>query len=441
MTFSRHNIFSQVKDSESYFIVNPLSRQADILDRDTALRLRGERLTAGEQAEFSRKGYLVEGEEENRRFRSAYIDFLEARDSSEIQIFYVPSYACNFGCSYCYQEEYEVPDAPDSGGALDAFFDFQDRFFGHRSRYLTLFGGEPLLGGEKHREKIARFLGLAKERGLETAVVTNGYLLDEYLDLFDGAAVREVQVTLDGTREVHDARRPLKKGGPTFERIAAAVDRTLDMAIPVNLRMVVDRENMSSLPGLADFSAERGWTNSPHFKTQLGRNYELHSCSADHKALYSRIELYRELYRLIEDNPGILEFHRPAYSISRFLFDNGEMPAPLFDSCPGCKTEWAFDYSGRIYSCTATVGKRDEVLGTFHPEVVLERDKVALWEERDVTVIEECIACELSLACGGGCGSAAKNRTGKLHSPDCRPVRELLEMGLSLYFEKQLIRE
>jgi len=29
----------------------------------------------------------------------------------------------------------------------------------------------------------------------------------------------------------------------------------------------------------------------------------------------------------------------------------------------------------------------------------------------------------------------AKNKTGKLLAPDCRPVRSLLEMGISLYYE------
>jgi len=34
----------------------------------------------------------------------------------------------------------------------------------------------------------------------------------------------------------------------------------------------------------------------------------------------------------------------------------------------------------------------------------------------------------LALACGGGCGSVSKNKSGLLHSPDCRPVKELLEI-------------
>ena len=56
------------------------------------------------------------------------------------------------------------------------------------------------------------------------------------------------------------------------------------------------------------------------------------------------------------------------------------------------------------------------------------------WERRDITSIEECKECNVQLACGGGCGSVAKNRTGNICSTDCRPVKELLEIGFSAYF-------
>ena len=204
----------------------------------------------------------------------------------------------------------------------------------------------------------------------------------------------------------------------------------------MNLRVVLDAENINGLPALARFAAEKGWTDSPGFKTQLGRNYELHTCQSGSEKLFSRISFYEQLYRLIQEHPEVAEFHRPAFSLSRFLFENGELPDPLFDSCPACKTEWAFDYTGRIYPCTATVGKLDECLGRFYPERTKREHAIQVWQERDVTSIPECRDCALQLSCGGGCGAVAKNKNGNILTPDCRPDKELMEMGLSLYFEK-----
>lgn len=200
--------------------------------------------------------------------------------------------------------------------------------------------------------------------------------------------------------------------------------------------MVIDKDNLGHLPALAQFAKARGWTDNKLFKTQLGRNYELHHCSSSPDILYSRIAMYEAVYALIKEHPEILEFHKPAYSITRFLAENGTLPDPLFDACPGGKTEWALDYTGSIYSCTATVGKADEKLGTFFPEVHLSSPMVNEWIRRDVTTIEKCATCPLQLACGGGCASVAKNRTGTLSSPDCRPIKELVGLGVAAYFEE-----
>jgi uncharacterized protein len=269
--------------------------------------------------------------------------------------------------------------------------------------------------------------------------VTNGYFLEEYIPVLRKGKIREIQVTLDGTEKVHDSRRFLKGGGMTFQKITRGIDSCLNEGIDINLRIVVDRENITNLPELARYAIDRDWTKSPHFKTQIGRNYELHHCQSSHDRLFDRISIYEAIYSLIADHPHIPEFYKPAYSISKFLAENGELPEPLFDSCPACKTEWAFDYTGRIYSCTATVGKTDESLGTFYPVISRNEDLVGQWESRNVVSIPECRECSVGLACGGGCGSVAKNRTGNICSPDCRPVRELMELGFSAYFQNTRI--
>lgn len=431
MELSRHNILSKIHQSDEYFIVNLLSGNADIIPAEEALIILDKKLP--EDPEFAAKGYVVDPAAEKELFRSRYLDFIDSRDNDEIQLFYVPSYNCNFGCSYCYQSGYESDNEGPDEEVAGAFFNYISTEFASRRKYVTLFGGEPLLPNIKTRSFINFFVNRCNQSALDLAVVTNGYFLKDYLPILKKAKIREIQITLDGPGEIHDKRRPLKNGQGTFDRIVEGIDSALNEELPVNLRVVLDRDNINSLPLLAEYAIDRGWISSPLFKTQLGRNYELHFCQSQQSRLYSRIELYRDLYDLIKKHHVILQFHQPAYSVSKFLFENGELPDPLFDSCPGCKTEWAFDYTGRIYSCTATVGKKDEELGTFYPKVELNSGKVNIWQERDVLAISECRDCNLQLACGGGCGSVAFNREHRLHAPDCRPVKELMELGIALY--------
>lgn len=440
MIFSKHNIFSRIKDSENYFIVNLLSGNADIVYPKEAGELKdfisGKNLSPEFSAGLEAKGYVVDEKEEERLYKSKYLDFMDTRDDDEVQLFFVPNYSCNFSCTYCYQDGYSNAEKQLTLEVIDAFFSYVKNEFAGRKKYLTVFGGEPLLNSPKQKERIAYLLSRANDAGLDVCFVTNGYSLEEYIDILKNARIREIQVTLDGKGSIHDSRRFLKGGGATFEKIVKGIDACLQHSLPVNLRMVVDKENIDGLPEMAQFAIDKGWTKSPLFKTQLGRNYELHHCQATSEKLFSRISLYETIYNLVKQYPHILEFYKPAYAVSKFLAENGSLPDPLFDACPACKTEWAFDYTGSIYSCTATVGKAGESLGTFYPEVSRKEEMIRAWENRDVTSIIECSTCNMQLACGGGCGSVAKNRTGNVCSTDCRPVKELLELGFASYLER-----
>ncbi len=433
MEYSKHNIFSKIADSESYYIVNPLSGQADILEPEEAQKYIDKNIT--NTGAYIEKGYLVDPDEEEKYFKKKYLDFIDERDKDEVQLFFTPWYTCNFNCSYCFQDEYTNPNDDVEEEVIDAFFDYIDKTFAGRKKYITIFGGEPLLNTPAKKESIKKIINGANHRKLDIAIVTNGYHISEYIEILKTAQIREIQVTVDGTLEVHDSRRMLRGGNGSFEKITEGVDLLLSNNIPVNMRMIVDKDNVNNLPDLARFAIKKGWTKSPFFKTALGRNYELHHCQTNNTRLFKRIEMYQEIYKIVKENPEVLEFHKPSFSIAKFIFENGELPNPLFDSCSGTKTEWAFDYSGRIYSCTATVGNIGDELGTFYPKIELDEDLVEEWEERDVLSIKECTNCALQLACGGGCAAVAKNRTGKLLAPDCRPVDGLLELGIGLYSE------
>jgi uncharacterized protein len=443
MIYSKHNIFSKITGSDNFFIVNLLSGSADILSPAEGLMLEdyraGKEILPEFHSDLKEQGYLVDEVEEERLYRSKYLDFIDTREDDEVQLFFVPNYSCNFACTYCYQDEYTNASQDLTHDVIDAFFSYIKKEFAGRKKYLTIFGGEPLMNNRKQKEMISYLLNMANESNLEVCFVTNGYSLVDYIEILEKALIREIQVTLDGKGTVHDQRRFLKGGGATFDKIVKGIDACLQHEMPVNLRMVVDKENISGLSEMAQFAIDKGWTSSSFFKTHLGRNYELHHCQATSEKLFSRISLYETIYDQVKLHPHILEFYKPAYSISKFLFENGDLPDPLFDACPACKTEWAFDYTGHIYSCTATVGKADESLGTFYPEVSHKQEMINAWENRDVTAIAECSSCNMQLACGGGCGSIAKNRTGSVCSTDCRPVKELLELGFAAYFEQPVL--
>ena len=159
MYFSKHNIFSKIKDSDNFFIVNSLTGNADILspeDAEKVFTIKNNGVVEDNSltAELQEKGYLADEAEERKLFRRKYLDFLDNRDSDEIQLFFVPNYSCNFGCSYCYQDEYAPSKGQLTTEIIDSFFRYIEKEFAGKRKYITVFGGEPLTNSPHQKERI-----------------------------------------------------------------------------------------------------------------------------------------------------------------------------------------------------------------------------------------------------------------------------------------------
>jgi uncharacterized protein len=443
MRLARSTIVAPVPGRSDALLVQPLSGQAALLPLERARALEGggaAGLDEDERRTLAEAGILVDGDADEAALRAAALEsFAEELYRTPTQLIVVPTFACNLRCGYCYQEAFE----PEGKGliavpVLEQLFAYLDaHHLGEEPRpYLTLFGGEPLHDSPAHRDRLARVLAFARARSLEVAVVTNGYELLPYLELLREGPIKEVQITLDGPAALHDARRPHVSGAGSFARIVAGLEGLLAAGVPVNLRVVVDRENLPALPELARLALERGWLERPEerFRTQLGRNYELFGChAAGRAALLDRVELWAALAALAEDHPELRRFHRPRFHGIRHLVETGELPAPSFDACPATKTEWAFAPEGAIYGCTATVGHPAHRLGRFAPTVERDEAAIARYRGRSALTIPACRECALAPICGGGCAALAARGGGDLAGPDCRPVRELLGLGAAYY--------
>lgn len=425
------------------------------------------------------RGYLFKTlEDEEEYIQEKYIEFLEEYENTPIQIIFSTTYACNFSCIYCFQESYKENSKIISPEVTDAFFKYINKHFSKErvKPYITLFGGEPLLGGERYKNNLIYFLKKAKEYDYEITIVTNGYELVNYIPLFKELQIkiREIQVTVDGSPEQHNKRRPTVTGKPTFERVSEGISKALENGYRINLRMIVDKENLPTLVELANYAKSVGWLNHKDslFDTSIGRNYELHTCQPKN-TLYNRVELWRDFVQLSEKNPILKEFHKPQFHGIKYLAETGNLPMPIFDGCPAGKKEWAFDLYGNIYGCTASVGVEKYKLGNifedtdiskenikniefscdqidsevqylnvnqkpemYHKNIILkdnQKEQKIKWQTRDVLTIPQCRNCAVSLSCGGGCGVLAANHNGDILSPDCRPVKELVALGVEYY--------
>ena len=109
--------------------MNLLTGSADILSTEDAEKVKAVQTDNNYPyndfvREMAAKGYLMDSDEEARLYRKKYLDFIDARDKDEIQLFFITNYSCNFACSYCYQDQYNNPKQELSTEMIDSFFQY-----------------------------------------------------------------------------------------------------------------------------------------------------------------------------------------------------------------------------------------------------------------------------------------------------------------------------
>lgn len=447
MYFAKNNIIVKIKNSspEEYAILNPLTGSFDLMgnkELDSINKLKaGEEIKDGELKEYLlERGYFFKSKsDENTKIAEEYEKFQEEIRISQTQLMLVPTYGCNLACTYCFQHGVNTEHKLISKEAVDAFYNYAAENFSEtvQKPFITLFGGEPLVNSPKQREIIKYIVNKAIDGDYEIAFVSNGYDLIDYIEFLKKAKVKEIQLTLDGMRDYHDKRRNTAAKSGTFDRIIDGMAKAIEYGITINLRSVVDNDNIGDLVNLAHFLDEKGWLNLPadKFKTQIGRNYELFECYATPQHLMTQADLWGEYAYLAKKYPVLKKFHAPEFKGIKHMVTTGEMYMASFDTCPAGKTEWVFDLHGDIYGCTASCGREEFKLGKFYPKSEVYTEQLEQWQKRDVLNIPECVECKHNIICGGGCGVVAANKNGKILSPDCRPIEEMIETGVNFYID------
>lgn len=114
--------------------------------------------------------------------------------------------SCNAACAFCnfardknHAGEAQWIDSDRLGAALDILYR-------RDIRYVSFFGGEPLL-----HPRLAEMVRGAIARGMSPSVITNGWLLESQLDALAEAGLKVVFVSIDAPALAdHDANRGLK---------------------------------------------------------------------------------------------------------------------------------------------------------------------------------------------------------------------------------------
>ena len=417
-------------------LVNGLYGALDVVDEKTARALREGRAREIDQREKDRlllRGHLSAdpGREEEDLKILARVDRQLNRSFASIVL--LPTYDCNFRCPYCFEKHrlkkgenwlHRTMTREMADAVFKACKGRMDR--GVRITDLTLFGGEPLL---KENMDLIRYISQkAKELSLDIRAVTNGYELDAYIDLLKEYSYTNLQITLDGDREVNDRRRIHKDGSGSYDRIIENVQLAVDNGLPVELRINVGPENINTAVSLKRVFEDKGLTDSEYF------TYYFKATTGEYYPGTDREVGDCEIFEMLLQNGFSFDEaveHESGYTmIGTGLRELLKKEHYLQASASHCGAESGMlvvDPAGVVYSCMNFVAKEDLAVGMVDIEEGAFRFGFsrAGWLVRTVQNIPECSKCPCLFACGGGCAARAFEKEGDYRKEFCGEAKEI----------------
>jgi len=163
---------------------------------------------------------------------------------------------CNLRCTHCYQtggrsEELSLEEiravVDEVGDTLRAWSETYDISF---SPSFNITGGEPML-----RRDIFGIIEAIGRRGFDTYLLSNGTLITREMAMaLAGLSVKGVQISMEGTEEIHDSIR----GKGSFASSAKGIRNLLDAGLKVTINATLSEINAGDFMRLVELSVLLG---------------------------------------------------------------------------------------------------------------------------------------------------------------------------------------
>ena len=340
---------------------------------------------------------------------------------------------CNLKCVYCFESTNQ--------GSFNMSFALADRYISFmiklskskraRSMSIFLFGGEPLLNidvGFYILEKLKTYC-VTNNIVFTSSIITNGTLINEdKIDKLIEYNCRSIQITLDGTKDIHDSRRMKKNDTGSFDSIINTLKllnakcRNIHTVIRIN----IDKSNLNETYDLIKYIGKSG-IDLTNCTVDFGivRN-PTNVCSAFSGCSITDEDIGDVLNDLwgFAENEGFFYRIQPMrkHIYCGLYSDNNYSVSPECD----------------IYKCWEHVGHKEHLMGNLDEKGNLVNIQYALydWMSNNPLSNSDCYECVYLPACGGGCGVTSYNETKSYHSTGCFKIKGVVEKQVLKYIER-----
>ena len=340
------------------------------------------------------------------------------------------SQECNLQCSYCFSlnQDKRKMGRHVAEKALEYFV----QVFEFGSLKLHFFGGEPLTNFETIKYSVEKAKQLSSIHNFGSpifSIVTNGTLVtDKVADFFNENAF-EVQVSIDGPKEVHDKFRLLRSGKGSHERVIKCLELLKKYEkIKISTSSVITKS--SDVKNVYSYLAK----TAPSIKNmKLDMVYDFHGSnttefsSTQKDFQHNYVSHFKFLVN--EYIKTLKNLRRPSeYNFTHsVLLLWGKQNKNRY--CPAASSRFSINTEGMIYPCGGAASLEEYAIGNIYDGI----DQTLTGKFDDTLNIhlkEPCASCWAKPLCLGGCPLTLRNGTNRQH---CDIRKAMAEAAIEIY--------
>lgn len=335
-----------------------------------------------------KNGFLINNNIDELEFQKA--NFYNQKKSNILTLTILPTLDCNAKCKYCFQPAQKLYL---SKSLIDKTITFlSDKITKEKNIdkiAIVWFGGEPLLDDciDIIEYFYAQIQPIIKKNkiAIGARVITNGSMLNkELINKLSSYGVNSLQITLDGTKDIHDK----VKGIPIYDHILRCLEILHQSKISTTIRVNMTKSNADNIKELiSDLSNLK---------------------------LQDKIDIYfapvEEINLLCQVNTSALLTAKEFSVIESELIDfmlakgfNFNIPSSAFMPCAVSSfNNFVIDPDGKVYTCYDSIYENESFMDIATATYTNPNNfyKYINYSPYDNA---ECTKCKIFPICRGGC--------------------------------------
>lgn len=341
------------------------------------------------------------------------------KDEGVSVLYLLTTDGCNLGCKYCYIENilpenysFSMMKEETAMKGLQLFSEKISNMI--EEPKVVIYGGEPLLNMPVVCKIIDRFKEMKFSGKLppktSLTINTNATLIDKvFLDFIQGKDV-EIAVSLDGTREMHNAMRKYRDGKGTYDKVIANCELMAMRNVKFGFSVTITRANINYMEDILTWMCEKFKIGSIGFNIAIHQTDEILGMTEE---AYAKLVTQKLIncFKICRDK-GIYE-DRIMRKVDAFV--NGY---PYTYDCGAPGDQFVISPEGLVGVCQAYCGDKKYFVQMDEIDSPKSQQIWKDWRSRSPLYQSQCYQCISLGICGGGCPYNAELKTGSIWGID-----------------------